>query len=324
MAAPDVSVLVVSFNTRDRLRECLRTLHSQTGAVNFETVLVDNASRDGSADMVAKEFPRVKLIRSKANLGFANANNLALPEASGRYLVLLNPDAALPPDTLERSVRHMEAEPAVGMGGGRLIGADGSLQPSGRLFPSPLNEVLVLSGLAHRFAGSRVFGRADRTWADPLQPADVDWVPGAFAIIPRQLAGELGLFDPRFFLYYEEVDLCRRIRAAGRAVRYWPDLCITHIGGESSKTVTELNLSKSGSQLTLWRMRSQLLYYRKWHGPAGAWVVKSIEQAWHALRAFRNRNRAPAKAEESRDIVATWRQAWIDTDGGRVSPPQPW
>lgn len=324
MAAPGVSVLIVSFNTRDRLRECLKALHAQTGGIWFETLLVDNASRDGSADMVAEEFPSVHLIRSEANLGFANANNLALPQAAGRYIVLLNPDAALPPGTLEQAVRHMEAEPQVGMGGGRLIGPDGSLQPSGRLFPSPLNEILTLSGLAFRFPGSRFFGRTDRTWPDPMQPAEVDWVPGAFAILPRDLVESIGLFDPRFFLYYEEVDLCRRIRQAGRTVKYWPDLCITHIGGESSKTVTQLSFSKSGSQLTLWRMRSQLLYYRKWHGAVGAWLAKAIEQGWHALRAFRNRERDPEKAEDSRHIIATWRQAWADTQGGKVSPSQPW
>lgn len=324
MAAPDVSVLIVSFNTRDRLRECLTALHGQTGGIWFETVLIDNASRDGSADMVETEFPTVKLIRSGANLGFANANNRALQDAGGRYVVLLNPDAALPPGSLEQAVRHMEAAPAVGMGGGRLIGSDGGLQPSGRLFPSLLNEILVLSGLAFKFPGSKFFGRADRTWADPMWPAEVDWVPGAFAIIPRELIDRIGFFDPRFFLYYEEVDLCRRIKQAGRVVQYWPDLCITHIGGESSKTVTQLSFSKRGSQLTLWRMRSQLLYYRKWHGFIGAFLVKALEQNWHRLRAWRNRTRDADKFEDSREIVATWKQAWADTQGGKVSPTQPW
>jgi GT2 family glycosyltransferase len=149
-------------------------------------------------------------------------------------------------------------------------------------------------------------------------------VPGAFAIMPRPLLVRLGFFDPRFFLYYEEVDLCRRIHQAGYQVYYWPDLAITHIGGASSESLDDMAFSSSGKQLTLWRMRSQLLYYRKWHGGAYAWSVKALEQGWHRLRAWRNARRAPGKAAESWHIVALWQQAWQDTQGGLVSPPQPW
>ena len=163
-----------------------------------------------------------------------------------------------------------------------------------------------------------------RARADPDAPAEVDWVPGAFAIIRRDLIGQIGFFDPRFFLYYEEVDLCRRIKAAGFKVQYWPDLRIEHIGGESSKTVEGLSFSAKGAQLTLWRMRSQLLYYRKWHGDSAAARVKGLEQSWHRLRAWRNRTRDAAKTEESVALVKLWDQAWQDTQGGAVSPNQPW
>jgi GT2 family glycosyltransferase len=149
-------------------------------------------------------------------------------------------------------------------------------------------------------------------------------VPGAFAIIRRDLIEQIGFFDPRFFLYYEEVDLCRRIKAAGFKIAYWPDLRISHIGGESSKTVTGVSFSSKGSQLTLWRMRSQLLYYRKWHGPVVAGLVKTLEQSWHWLRAKRNRRRDADKVAESEAICRCWTQAWHDTQGGAVSPPQPW
>jgi GT2 family glycosyltransferase len=149
-------------------------------------------------------------------------------------------------------------------------------------------------------------------------------VPGAFVIIRRSLVDNIGLFDPRFFLYYEEVDLCRRIHQAGFKVYYWPDLVIAHIGGASSETVAEQTFSSSGKQLTLWRMRTQIMYYRKWHGLVYSWLVKSLEQNWHALRAWRNASGSPAKAEESRRIVQLWDQAWKDTQGGLHSPPQPW
>jgi len=321
---PDISLLIVSFNTAQRLCDCLQSLRKQTGEVSFETIVLDNASRDGSADRVAAEFPEVRLIRSEANLGFGNGNNRALLEASGRYLVLLNSDALLPPTALALALAHMEADPQVGMGGGRLLAPDGSWQPSARRFPSLLDEFLNLSGLAARFPQSRFFGRFDRTWADPAIPAEVDWVPGAFAIIRHDLVERLGLFDPQFFLYYEEVDLCRRIKAVGFNVQYWPDLRISHIGGESSKTVEGVSFSAKGAQLSLWRIRSQLLYYRKWDGWLTAALVKGLEQNWHRLRAWRNRTRNPSKAEESLALVKLWDQAWQDTRGGSVSPPQPW
>ena len=246
--SPDVSIVIVSFNTRDMLRECLETTRNQ--GVVTEIIVVDNASRDGSADMVRAEFPNVRVISSPDNLGFAGANNLAFAEATGRFVVLLNSDAFLHPGTLARAIAHMDAEPTVGLGGGLLVGRDGHWQPSARLFPSLLNDCLSLTGLSARFPASRLFGRADRTWADPKQPTDTDWVPGAFSIIRRDVLNEVGFFDPRFFLYYEEVDLCLRIKAAGYRVAYWPDLEVIHIGGESSKTIRRL--IKSSSAYSTW------------------------------------------------------------------------
>ena len=326
IGTPDVSIVVVSFNTRDLLRDCLRSALEQEG-ISKEILVVDNCSRDGSAEMVEQEFPHVKLIRSSANLGFAGANNRAFERASGRYVILLNSDAFADPGALKLTVDLMDANPDVGLAGGRLVGRDRSWQPSARMFPSPLNDLLSLSGLAGRYSSSRFFGRADRTWANPSEPADVDWVPGAFSIIPRQILEEVGYFDETFFLYYEEVDLCRRIKAAGYRICYWPDIVITHLGGESSKTITEMALSKSGSQLTLWRMRAAFLYYRKHHGHT-AWLAKNIESVWHRIRGWKNARRLEAerqqKCRESRAIVALLEKAWQDTDGGRVSPARPW
>ena len=173
--------------------------------------------------------------------------------------MLLNSDAFLRSGTLARAVALMEAYPNAGLAGGLLVGRDGALQPSARLFPSLLNEILCFTGLSSKFPRSRFFGRTDRTWADPTQAAVTDWVPGAFSIIRRETLEKVGYFDEQFFLYYEEVDLCRRIKAIGYEIAYWPELVVTHIGGESSKTVKRLQLSTNGSQLTLWRMRSELL-----------------------------------------------------------------
>ncbi len=321
--APLVSIVIVSFNTRDLLRECLRSLDERSAGIPKEVFVVDNDSRDASADMVAAEFPATRLIRSAVNLGFAGANNRAFPLAAGRYVVLLNSDAFLTGDALARAIRHMDREPRVGLGGAKLVGRDGSWQPSARLFPSLTNDFLSLSGLAARYPRSPFFGRADRTWADQDQPCDTDWVPGAFVIIRREALQEVGFFDERFFLYYEEVDLCKRFWQAGFSVRYWPDVVVIHMGGESSKTVGQLGFSQSGSQLTLWRVRSAFLYYRKHHG-SRARLAKEMEQTWHRLRAGKNKTSAPEKARESAAVQQLLEQAWRETAGGRESPPQPW
>jgi GT2 family glycosyltransferase len=324
---PDISVIIVSFNTRDLLRDCLAALRKEADGISNEVFVVDNASRDGSAEMVEVEFPEVTLIRSSINLGFGGANNQAIKLATGRYIVLLNSDAFLKPNALRKSIDYLDAEPRIGLGGARLNGADGAWQPSSRMFPSPLNDFLSLSGLAAKFPASRFFGRQDHTWADPNQPADTDWVPGAYSIIRRTVLDQVGLFDEQFFLYYEEVDLCRRIKEAGFLVRYWPDVVVIHLGGESSKTVTELTMSKSGAQLELWRMRSAYLYYRKHHGPT-AWLSKNIETLWHRLRAWKNLIFPgpihKAKAQESRLVVELLNRAWRETAGGMVSPSRPW
>jgi GT2 family glycosyltransferase len=322
-----LSVVIVSWNTCEVLRRCLTALEAESKQLLPEVIVVDNGSRDGTVEMVAREFPQVRLIDAGRNLGFAAANNLVFRIARGKYVVLLNSDAFLRPGALQKALEHMESEPQTGLAGGRLIGQDGSWQPSARHFPSLLNDFLSMSGLAHRFRTSRFFGRADRTWADPLQEADVDWVPGAFSIIRASVLDQVGIFDESFFLYYEEVDLCRRIKAAGYAVRYWPDVVVVHLGGESSKANENAVRSNAGAQLTLWRLRSGYLYYRKHHGYA-AWATKAVESGWHLIRLVRNSMLSGAgrraKAEESRVTMALVRQAWRETRGGRYSPPKPW
>lgn len=323
----DASVVIVSFNTRELLRECILTLKREAGGIAYETIVVDNASRDGSADMVASTFPEVRLIRSDTNLGFAAANNRAFEVACGRYIALLNSDAFLHTDALRRSVEHMDANPRAGLGGGRLVGRDGAPQPSARMFPSPLNNLLTISGVAAKFPGSRLLGRANRTCADPFSPAQVDWIPGAFSIIRRSVLDKVGFFDERFFFYCEEVDLCRRIKAANYEVWYWPDVEVVHLGGESAKTYETLNPSGS-REIELWRMRAGLLYFRKHHGAYGAWATMLLESWWHRLRAARNVNsnsaERHAKVAVSKTLIATMKQAWADTRGGKVSPARPW
>jgi GT2 family glycosyltransferase len=323
----DASIIIVSFNTRELLRECLESVIRESANLSVEILVVDNNSLDGSPQMVEEEFPQVRLLRSEINLGFGSANNLALAYARGRYVVLLNSDAFFQSAALEVAIRHMDETPECGLAGGRLIGRDGSWQPSARSFHSITRDFIVLTGLAARFPKSKFFGQFDRTWADQRQAATVDWVPGAFSIIRPAAIEKTGLFDTAFFLYYEEVDLCRRIKQAGYTIWYWPDIVVVHIGGESARQIRTQDISSRSAQVDMWRMRSTLLYYRKYHGPLAS-IAKWLEIAMYRVTVVRNHfSRIPLRRERERHhraLIALMKQAWKDTRGGRVSPPRPW
>ncbi len=323
----DASIIIVSFNTREILRECLQSVLRESTNLSVEILVVDNHSSDGSADMVEKDFPQVVLLRSSVNLGFGAANNLALQQARGKYYVLLNSDAFFQPGALEVSIRHMDETPGCGIGGGRLIGRDGSWQPSSRSFHTILRDVIVITGLAGQFPKSKFFGHFDRTWADEDQPASVDWVPGAFSIVRPSVLKQIGAFDPAFFLYYEEVDLCRRVKNAGYDIWYWPDIVVVHIGGESSRQLKTLEFSSQAAQVVMWRMRSTLLYYRKHHG-LQVYIAKWMETTLYHITVLRNRlSSDPIRKERGlhyRTLIQLMNQAWKDTDRGQLSPPRPW
>jgi GT2 family glycosyltransferase len=319
-----VSIIIVSFNTKALLDRCFAAIAASAGGLRHEIIVVDNQSRDGSVEHIRANHPGVILVESGANLGFGGANNLGFKQARGTYVVLLNSDAFLVGDALRRAHDLMERRPEIGLAGGRLIGEDGAWQPSARTFPGLWNEFVTLTGLAHRKPHSRLFGTPDMTWRDQNQEIICDWVPGAFMIIRKPILDSIGLFDPAFFLYYEEVDLCRRIRAAGHKIAYWPELTIIHIGGASTASFSQKLVSKSGRQMGLWRWQSQFLYYRKQHGFLKAWASGQLEAGFLRLRLLRNRKRDEGKAEECRVMLELIRKAWTNTRRGTVSPPIPW
>lgn len=317
-----ISIIVVSFNTINLLQRCLHTIKQEATDIKHEVIVIDNNSQDGSADWIEQNMPDIRLIRSRENLGFAAANNLGFSHARGQYIVLLNPDAFLTNNALVNAVRAMQMNPTLGLAGAHLIGEDGQWQPSARMFPSLLNHLLNLSGLAAKYPHSRFFGRVDYTWADHEQAMQVDWVPGAFSIIRREVLDQIGFFDEQFFLYYEEVDLCHRIKAAGFTIWYLPDVTVMHVGGACSEALPELTRSNKGRQVTLWQFRSALLFYRKHYGFLHTWLWMQLENTWHRIRAWKNSSNH--KAEDSRNLRKLLKQAWQETQGGKVSPPRPW
>ncbi len=321
----DLSILIVTYNSARLVGPLLTRMKAQLQDLNAEVVVVDNASRDDTVAVIRAAHPWVTLVASPVNLGFAAGNNLAAQHATGTNLLLLNPDAVPHDGALQRGLALMASHEGVGLAGGELRGSDHSRQPSARMFPRLRDELFTLSGMAARFPKSRFWARLDRGWADPEQAAQVDWIPGAFVFIPASVFKWMGGFDERYFMYYEEVDLCRRMARAGYSVWYWPELKAMHIGGESAKTVDQARISKSGSQLESWRMRSALLYYRKQHGWLGAVGLLGVEWSWVRLRQLKawltgQKDKAHDFSVHATQLV----QAWRDTSGGRVSPSRPW
>lgn len=225
--SPDLSIVIVSFNTKSMLRDCLAALRGAAGDLSAETFLVDNNSPDGSADMVRLEFPDVWLIANTENVGFARANNQAIRQALGRYVVLLNPDTEAERGSLAVLASHLDAHPDVGAAGPMLLNSDGSLQRNGRLFPTPWSELLSLLGLSRLcrrwFERRFIFGREDFSY-----DACVDGVSGACLMVRRDVIDKVGPLDERFFMFYEEVEWCWRIKKAGWRIAYVADARVVH------------------------------------------------------------------------------------------------
>jgi GT2 family glycosyltransferase len=260
---PDVSVVLVNYNTAHLLDRLFSALAAGTGMLRVQVIAVDNASRDNSVEVLRTRYPWVELIVNETNVGFGRANNQALGLARGRYILLLNTDAFVSRDTLPKTVSYMEAHPECGVLGVKLVGEEGNVQPSCRFFPSPWNVFLLSTGLHRFFSKAQLID--DPHW-DPVLEQECDWVPGCYYLVRREVIERVGLFDPRYFLYYEEVDHCRAVKAAGWKVLYYPDTQVVHIGGESAESTGGLNTQRQVSSL---QIESELLYWRKHYGIAG-------------------------------------------------------
>lgn len=277
---PDITVVLVSYNTAHLLEPLFASLYKTRGALKLQVIVVDNISRDDSVTILRTRYPDVELIENKANVGFARANNQALPHARGRYLLLLNTDAFVAPDTLQKTIEYMDTHPSCGVLGVKLVGRDGSLQPSCRYFPTPWNVFLTTTGLKRFFPRTRL---VDNMAWDHASVRECDWVPGCYYLVRRQVIDQVGLFDPRYFLYCEEIDHCRAVRKSGWSVVYYPFTQVVHIGGESAETVGPL--TSAGRQISALQIESELLYFRKHYGVAGLLAATMLNLVADSLSA---------------------------------------
>ncbi|MCL4506276.1 MAG: glycosyltransferase family 2 protein [Chloroflexi bacterium] len=277
----DLAVIILNYNTRDLLADCLASLRGQAG-VGFTVCVVDNCSDDGSADMVAAQYPEVQLIRSPANNGFAAGNNLGLralgfpANARARYAMLLNPDTVAPPGALAGMVGFADATPDAGVVGPRLMLMDGALDMAcRRSFPTPAVSFYRLIGLSRLFPHSRRFGRYNMTYLGIDEQTDVDSVVGACMLVRAEAIQGAGLLDEQFFMYGEDLDWCLRIKqqrgTAGRPYRviYYPTVTVQHIKRAASRKSAKAQYEFD---------RAMWLFYRK-HYQAGTfflmdWIVK--------------------------------------------------
>ncbi len=253
----DVTVSIVNWNTREELADCLKSIIEQRESVGLEVFVVDNASADGSAEMVASEFgDSVKLIVNSENRGFGAAHNQAIKQCSGRYVLVLNPDCRiLQPDLLRKMVDYMDAHRDIGMMGPRIVNPDGSLQFSARRFPPMFAGLFRHTVLGKLFPNNRFVKRYLMTDVDHSQIMDVDWLSGSALMVRRETFDEIGLFDERFFMYCEDVDWCKRAKDAGWRVVYYPEVELSHRIGAAS--------DKNPIAMIKQHHRSMLLYFIK-------------------------------------------------------------
>jgi GT2 family glycosyltransferase len=274
----DISVIIVGWNAKRYLEQCLESLAEAPPSRSTEIFVVDNASSDGSAEMVEARFPNVNLIRGHQNLGFAKANNLAIRESRGRYVTLVNPDVKVLPGCLDALAEYLDRNHIVGNVGPRVLNADMTLQSSCRAFPTLWNNFCSATGLAAAFRNSRFFSGEHMLFFPHDRTLAVDVLVGCFWMMRSEAINAVGLLDEDFFMYGEDVDWCRRCWKAGWQVVFFPGAEAVHYRGASS--AIEPVRTAVGQQ------RSLLHYWSKHHGPFGRIGIQSILLCHNMLRYF--------------------------------------
>lgn len=276
----DLSICIVNWNTKELLRACLQSIETAREGVRVEVIVVDNGSADGSAEMVREQFPEALLIANPDNRYYAAANNQALEAAQAPLKLLLNSDIEVRPGGLASLVDWMHAHPAVGAVAPRLVYPGGSLQRSCRSFPDPDTVWYEVTGLSRIFPGSRRFGKWRMTWWDYSDARPVDQPMASAFLVRSEALAQVGLFDERFRMYFNDVDLCRRLWDAGWEVWYTPDVTMVHHHGGSTRLVKRRMIAASG--------RSFVDYYEKhYRGKIGNLVYHATVAALRAAYAAR-------------------------------------
>ena len=257
----DVSIIVVAWNVRKLLQDCLRSVYAETKGIDFELIYVDNASTDGSAEMVRQEFPQVRIIQNTENKGFIRANNQGIEVARGRYVLLLNSDTVVLDNAIAKTLQFADKHPRAAVVGCRVLNPDRSLQGNCFRFYSTLNMLFDALHLSSMFPNNRLFGRKLYAGWKYDKPREVDVVIGCFSLVRMEAIKQVGMMDEDFFVYGDDIDWCYRFVKAGWKVLFTPDAEIIHYGGQTTKKAANkftlqlygaylINVKKHYSQIT--------------------------------------------------------------------------
>ncbi|MBI5229775.1 MAG: glycosyltransferase family 2 protein [Candidatus Magasanikbacteria bacterium] len=264
-----LSIITVSWNVKDRLRACIQSVFENCGEMEIEYFVVDNASSDGTADMLAREFPQVRVIANSENKGFARANNQAIAQSTGEFVLLLNPDMRVLQETLPRMVAWMRMHSRAGVASGKLLDEQGHLnaEATPRHFPEFLDQAAIMLKVPHLFAC--VLDHYLWRDFDAEKEQTVDSVRGSFFMISREVLEKLKGLDERYFIWFEEVDFCKQAWNAGFEVWYVPSVTCVDYVGQSFK-----------QQPGMWRQKqftkSMVQYFEKWHPGASALILQCL------------------------------------------------
>jgi len=303
MEQKSISIIIVNYNTRSLVLHCLRSIAAQSGR-DYEIIVVDNHSVDGSPQAIRDEFPEAVLIENDQNLGYARAVNRGLGKSVGEFVLILNSDIELKPEAAQKSLEFMRKQPDAGIMGCTLLNADGTLQPSCEGFPTLWNVFCESFFLDKLFPTSRIFGGLHMTYFNYDRVAKVDRVMGAFLMVRRKALDDFGLMDERFFFYSEEVDWCYRAWQKGWPVYFFPGTQAVHYGGGSADPVSPA--------LFVERHKNRHLFYKKNHGIFSSLAMRAIAGVgivlrlalWSAIAAYAYLRRRPDTATCAKKVAA--------------------
>ena len=273
-SAARLSVVIVTWNAKQYTEECLHSLENQKTSVSPEIIVVDNASSDGTDQLVREQFPQVELIQTGQNLGFAKGNNIGVRKSTGDYIFLINSDVNVPPGCLKQMAEFMEQHPDIGVLGPQMLGPKGEVRRSAMRFPTLWNSFCRALALDSVFKGSKLFGGYLMRDFQHDRQADVEVLNGWFWMVRRTALAQAGLLDESFFMYGEDMDWCRRFHQAGWRVVFYPEAKAVHYGGASS--------ANAPVRFYIEKQRANLHYFAKNHGWAAAvlyWAILLLQES---------------------------------------------